>query len=264
MAILSVIYVLRSISECVDFTAKAKRALPGEVVNDVACDLPTDFKQLAILVLSTISSAAMLAYKLSLCEQIRLRIAFRDVVKAQRDKLLEELNSIARGEVTGASQAATANPVQLAGLGAGALPGGSGSQASVVSAPSSMRTQAPAPRPSQSPLNPEFTVMRNPPSGGSTGPSGAIARGPQDVAATELRRDQPSGISSLVGMRGTCLGCNRSVMSTDEGRVKEGENYYHRACVKGPCSKCGKNVYAEQERGREGPEAAYFHIACPS
>jgi hypothetical protein len=32
-------------------------------------------------------------------------------------------------------------------------------------------------------------------------------------------------------------------------------------CLKGKCAKCSKNVYVNQERGRDGD--AYHHIQCP-
>jgi hypothetical protein len=51
------------------------------------------------------------------------------------------------------------------------------------------------------------------------------------------------------------------VYSSDEGRVKEGDHYYHRECVKGVCSRCGNSVYGDQERGRD--EDTYYHIQCP-
>ena len=272
MSGLSVNFVLRSISECVDFSTKAKRTAPGEFIEGGVCDLPANVKQLAVIMLSTISSAAMLAYKLSLCEQIRLRIAFRDAVKAQRDKLLEELNSNSERQAVAAPQAATAHPVQSAGSDAGAPQGGSGIQPFVASAPTS--TPAPLPAPPLAPLNPEFTVMRTQSSNGSgdsAGPSGniGIAR-LQGLAASGSRQagtaSAPNGSSesSSAGMRGICPGCNRSVLSTDDGRVKEGDHYYHQECAKGPCSKCGKGVYADQERARVGPGEPYYHIVCPA
>ena len=271
MSSLSVNFVLRSISECVDFSTKAKRAAPGEFIEGGVCDLPANVKQLAVIMLSTISSAAMLAYKLGLCEQLRLRIAFRDAVKAQRDKLLEELNSNAERQALVAPQAATANPVQSADSDSGAPQGGSSIQPFVASAPTS--TPAPLPAPPLAPLNPEFIVMRSQSSngpGGRAGPSGSIgiARLQDGAASGSRQAGQPSANgssgSSSAGMRGNCPGCNRSVLSTDDGRVKEGDRYYHQECAKGPCSKCGKGVYADQERARGGPGEPYYHIVCPA
>ena len=253
MVILSVIYVLQSISECV----KVKRQLPGDIV---VCDLPADFNQLAVLILSTLSSAAMLAYKLGLVDQIRLRILLRASYKQERDALLENLSShidIQRRSASSAP-AVPVSAVQFAGSEAAVAPASiPGGQASSVPAvpdlsPAASPPAAPppaaapsarsVPTPAPAPLNPEFSVRRNLP----TAPAGS------------------SGSSSSGGVRGTCPGCNRSVLSTDDGRVKEGDNYYHQECVKGPCSKCGKSVYADQERGREGPGAPYYHITCPA
>jgi hypothetical protein len=243
-----VIYVLQSISECV----KVKRQLPGDIV---VCDLPADFNQLAVLILSTLSSAAMLAYKLGLVDQIRLRILLRASYKQERDALLENLIDMRRS--ASSAPAVPVGAVQSAGSEAAvapvSIPGGQASSVPAVPdlSPAASPPAAPppaaapsarsVPTPAPAPLNPEFSVRRNLP----TAPAGS------------------SGSSSSGGVRGTCPGCNRSVLSTDDGRVKEGDNYYHQECVKGPCSKCGKSVYADQERGREGPGAPYYHITCP-
>jgi hypothetical protein len=244
MVILSVIYVLQSISECV----KVKRQLPGDIV---VCDLPADFNQLAVLILSTLSSAAMLAYKLGLVDQIRLRILLRASYKQERDALLENLIDMRRS--ASSAPAVPVSAVQFAGSEAAVAPASiRGGQALSVPAVPDLSPAAPppaaapsarsVPTPAPAPLNPEFSVRRNLP----TAPAGS------------------SGSSSSGGVRGTCPGCNRSVLSTDDGRVKEGDNYYHQECVKGPCSKCGKSVYADQERGREAPGAPYYHITCPA
>jgi hypothetical protein len=50
-------------------------------------------------------------------------------------------------------------------------------------------------------------------------------------------------------------------MSDDDGRVRDGDWYYHQRCVKGVCSQCGDNVYADQARGFD--DGAYYHLECP-
>ena len=89
MVILSVLYLLNSIAECVK-GAEAARSLQDDMV---VCDLPNDVTQLAVLVLGTISSAGMLFYKISLCEQIRLHQTVKEGLKRQRATLLAQLNS---------------------------------------------------------------------------------------------------------------------------------------------------------------------------
>jgi hypothetical protein len=90
-------------------------------------------------------------------------------------------------------------------------------------------------------LDPEFAVAR-----------AALA---QPVASTS---QVPSGPGEF---RGECPACKSGVYTTDDGRVKEGDKYYHQGCVKGACSKCGNNVYGDQVRGHEND--AYFHLECP-
>ncbi len=44
--------------------------------------------------------------------------------------------------------------------------------------------------------------------------------------------------------------------------MKDGDRYYHQECVKGPCSKCGKNVFAEQgrEETAQGRRVSTLHV----
>jgi hypothetical protein len=119
------------------------------------------------------------------------------------------------------------------------LPGGPA--AALAAAPAAAVAAAPAPAAAD--LDPEFTLARNAPViASAAGPS----NGPQE----------PQG-----AFRGVCPACDRNVYSTDEGRIREGDRYYHLQCVKGVCGRCGQNVYGDQERGRDG--AMYYHIECP-
>jgi hypothetical protein len=84
------------------------------------------------------------------------------------------------------------------------------------------------------------------------------------VAPAALSAAVASGISRAPApgaFRGECPACKEGVYTTDEGRVREGDSYYHEGCVKGACSKCGGNVYGDQPRGYEN--GAYFHLECP-
>jgi uncharacterized protein with PQ loop repeat len=84
------------------------------------------------------------------------------------------------------------------------------------------------------------------------------------VAPAALLPAIASGISRAPApgaFRGECPACKEGVYTTDEGRVREGDSYYHEGCVKGACSKCGENVYGDQARGHEN--GAYFHLECP-
>jgi hypothetical protein len=92
----------------------------------------------------------------------------------------------------------------------------------------------------------------------------AAADGPPAPAGLEPEFAVASGISrapALGAFRGECPACKKGVYTTDEGRVREGDSYYHEGCVKGACSKCGNNVYGDQARGHEN--GAYFHLECP-
>ena len=63
-----------------------------------------------------------------------------------------------------------------------------------------------------------------------------------------------------VEIRGVCDGCGQNVMSNDEGRMREGDKYYHGACVKGQCGGCGLVVHADSARASILGE--YWHAEC--
>jgi len=60
--------------------------------------------------------------------------------------------------------------------------------------------------------------------------------------------------------RGVCDGCGQNVMSNDDGRKREGSQYYHSHCVKGMCGGCAKVVHAEAARVVLG--GVYWHMDC--
>lgn len=73
---------------------------------------------------------------------------------------------------------------------------------------------------------------------------------PQRVAPN----DPPSEV------RGMCDGCLQNVLSTDEGRHREHDKYYHAACIVGWCSCCGLIIHRRSLRQRHGE--GYMHAGC--
>ena len=66
--------------------------------------------------------------------------------------------------------------------------------------------------------------------------------------------------SEPIEVRGLCDGCGENVMSDDEGRVREGDNYFHLGCIKGYCGGCGRVVHADANRVKV--DGVYFHRDC--
>lgn len=204
----------------------------------VVCDLPMEAQQLAVFILSTVTSAGMLAFKLAKIPPIRLRWREREMLQVERTRLLADLLQESHGVGNGpmptpgaaANGDSTAQATPAEGANGQVPAAGGAHNVAIIVVP------APAPAPAM----PEFTVARNAP---------ISAR-----ASTSSAPEEPS-------FRGVCRACNRNVYSSDEGRVKEGDHYYHRECVKGVCSRCGNSVYGDQERGRD--EDTYYHIQCP-
>jgi hypothetical protein len=213
-------------------------------------------KQLMAFVLSTVTSVSMLAFKLAKISLIRLRWREREMLQVERTRLLAELAQKAPGN----EQVLTAAPTPAAD-GSDAAPAASAAGASVpaqgaaggaahtivISASALVLSPAVAPAPAQAGLNPEFTLARNVPAASRA--AGSSAAGPSNV------------LQEPEAFRGVCPACHRNVYTSDEGRVKEGDHYYHQECVRGVCARCSKNVYGDQARGRDGD--AYYHIQCP-
>ena len=199
--------------------------------------------------LSTSTSIGMLAYKAGLIEALRLRYQERKRLRVQLTLLLAEIQP--DGEPSSSVGPAAPllagppNPV-VADVGDGA----SDAQPSANDAP-----HAPAEVAEQ---GPEFIVARHAASS-SGGASSSGSGGAPSSGAFGSASGSASG--SAGALRGECPGCKRNVYATDEGRVKEGNTYYHAECVKGVCTKCSNNVYADQARSREGD--AYYHLECP-
>ncbi len=50
------------------------------------------------------------------------------------------------------------------------------------------------------------------------------------------------------------------MMSSKEGRKREGDKYYHAQCIKGYCGGCGWIVHADADRLRLS--GVYWHRDC--
>ena len=213
-------------------------------------------KEFLAVVLSTTTSGFMLALKLAKIPLIRLRWREREMLQVERTRLLTELARQAQGNgqpltaaPTPAADGGNASPAAGASVPDVPAQGAAASVAHtiVISAPSLSLSPAVAPAPAQAGLDPEFTLARNEPAASHA--PGSSAAGPSNVS------QEPRAF------RGVCPACHQSVYTSDEGRVKEGDHYYHQECVRGVCARCSKNVYGDQERGRDGD--AYYHIQCP-
>ena len=191
--------------------------------------------------LSTSTSIGMLAYKAGLIEALRLRYQERKRLRVELTLLLAELR---RESEPSSSVGLLATPLSVppnpgvADVGGGA----SDAQPSANDAP-----HAPTEVAEQ---GPEFIVARNAASSSGGAPSSGASGSTSGIAS-----------GSAGALRGECPACKRNVYATDEGRVKEGNSYYHAECVKGVCTKCNNNVYGDQARLREGD--AYYHLECP-
>ena len=241
-----------SVQECTK-SAYDNRSPPYTLV---VCDLPMETKQLMAFVLSTVTSVSMLAFKLAKISLIRLRWSEREMLQVERTRLLAELAQQAQGSgplltsapVPAADGSNTAPAAPALGASVPAhVAAASGAHNIVASAPVLALSSAAAPAPALAELDPAFTLARNLPAASHA--PGSSAAGPSNVSQ-ELR-----------AFRGECPACRRNVYTSDEGRVKEGDHYYHQECVKGVCTLCSKTVYGDQERGRDGD--AYYHIHCP-
>ena len=210
------------------------------------------FTSLRINMLSTSTSIGMLAYKAGLIEALRLRYQERKRLRVQLTLLLAQLQ---RDSETSSSVGPVAPPLAgppnrvVADVGDGA----SNAQPSTNDARHALAEVAEQ--------GPEFIVARHAASssGGASSSGSCGSGGAPSSGAFGSASGSASG--SAGALRGECPGCKRNVYTTDEGRVKEGNTYYHAECVKGVCTKCNNNVYGDQARSREGD--AYYHLECP-
>jgi hypothetical protein len=72
--------------------------------------------------------------------------------------------------------------------------------------------------------------------------------------------EQQEESGEVVEVRGVCPGCKQNVLSSDEGRKREGTVYFHLGCIKGMCPHCNKIVHADAERVNVSDE--YWHREC--
>ena len=207
------------------------------------------FASLRINMLSTSTSIGMLAYKAGLIEALRLRYQERKRLRVELTLLLAELQ---REREPSSSVGPVVPP--LSGLpNSGVSNVGDG--ASDAQPPAHDAPHAPAEVAEQ---GPEFIVARN----AASSSGGAASSGSGGASGSGAAGSAPASASGLAGaLRGECPACKRNVYTTDEGRVKEGNTYYHAECVKGVCTKCNNNVYGDQARSRAGD--AYYHLECP-
>ena len=78
--------------------------------------------------------------------------------------------------------------------------------------------------------------------------------GPSRSAAPRLAEE------AELSVRGVCDGCRRGVLSNDEGRIREGDKYYHAECVICQCGGCGRVVHAESAIA--SLRGVYWHAEC--
>jgi hypothetical protein len=240
--VLSLYYLLRSIQICV------QAAMPGRMwYEDSACDSGFNGFQLWVIILSVASSCATFGYKIGLLDALRCRRNERSDLKRQLAELTSSYLAQSPGlgnqgvslsgpSAAGPSSTVDAVPTVAQPFAAATAPPANQAHA----ADGALGEAAPAPQPNLSSL--AFVTSRNAPT--STAPS---------LATLAPALEAPS-------VRGVCDGCGREVLSTDEGRVREGAKYYHAQCVKGQCGGCGLVVH--QAAYRERREGVYWHSEC--
>lgn len=167
-----------------------------------------------------------LMYKLGLLQALRLRWSERKTLQAERTRLLASFASVAAASVSVGTTVPNLSPLQ-AGIRAG-LP--------------DPNPEPPAPEPDHA--NNQLITDRN-------APPPLL---PPAIGAALIS-------DGSVTVRGMCDGCGTNVMSTDEGRRREGAKYFHEACVRGDCGHCGLIVHARTLH-RELRNGIYYHPEC--
>ncbi len=94
--------------------------------------------------------------------------------------------------------------------------------------------------------------------GGSQGNGFIAVRSAPQSAPPVLANVQQ--LDEEVEIRGVCDGCGQNVLSNDEGRKREGSQYYHEQCIKGLCGGCGQIVHASADRAKVS--GVYWHRDC--
>ena len=87
-------YLLNSISECVDSKCRwSEESTCSSIGRDCICDLDGSFIQIALLLLSALTSAAMFAFKISTLEVIKISLDMDTILEEQHAQLVSELRS---------------------------------------------------------------------------------------------------------------------------------------------------------------------------
>ena len=92
---LNVVYLLNSISECVDSKCRwSEESTCSSIGRDCICDLDGSFIQIALLLLSALTSAAMFAFKISTLEVIKHSLDMDVFLTQQQSELTAELQAL--------------------------------------------------------------------------------------------------------------------------------------------------------------------------
>ena len=198
---------------------------------------------------SCLTSFLMLGWKLGhafkthtkINELAKYRALYQQVAGSYGEDEAERLKRLADGE------AAAAAPV----------PGGSHISPAPAIVPSVIGVQAAPPHPA---------AHAHPPHHGA----GAGPPAPHFVAHQVMPAFVAPNLGNIahaqepvlepVQVRGVCDGCGQNVLSNDDGRKREGSQYYNSHCVKGMCGGCAKVVHAEAARAVLG--GVYWHMNC--
>jgi pyruvate/2-oxoglutarate dehydrogenase complex dihydrolipoamide acyltransferase (E2) component len=137
---------------------------------------------------------------------------------------------------------------------------GSGSPGTEQAAPVLPPAAQPAAQPAALPAASAAPIASGSASGSAQGGSAFVTRrvAPAPAAPSLASVGQLAEEEGVV--RGVCDGCGEDVLSSDEGRKREGSKYYHEACVRGNCGGCGRIVHAESDRVKLS--GVYWHRDC--
>ena len=283
MATLSLYFLIRSVSDCIWPNAIS---LQRRQNLDQKCDL--EWKPLLLLTMTVVTSIFMLANKLGRVHALRLEFKEHGRLKKEAEKLLSELTGQA------AQGAALSRPGDMVPPSSSAVASDPAAPAPVPATAGSAIANQAAAVPAGAPVGVPLGEVRGEcpacnrnvystdegrfreggryyhrdcaPGEGAGNAAAAL----DDLEFAVARNTQPTASSSSSSnvlptpqgdFRGDCPVCGKAVYSTDDGRVRDGDDYYHKDCVKGTCCKCGMNVYATQERSKEG--TSYYHLECP-
>ena len=205
----------------------------------VVCDL-SDGKQNLLNVVSVITSAAMLMYKVRALRPFATsRFGFSSLLLLQQVGLFETVQARWAEKELLLELQRTLHTIPGQASPAAALAAASASQAA---APAASVSQAVA-------------------AGSSQGGGFVVSRSaPPAPAAPVLANIQQLGAEDDMDIRGVCDGCGQNVTGNDDGRLRDGSKYYHEQCVKGLCGGCGRIVHANADRGKIA--GVYWHRDC--